>query len=50
VAPLIVFEGYKVASLGGASRYLEYVGRKASMVGEVGISKGLAPLRRCYNG
>jgi hypothetical protein len=41
VAPLIVFEGYKVASLGGASRYLEYVVRKASMVGEVGISKSL---------
>lgn len=40
-APLIVFEGYKVASLGGTSRYLEYVGRKTSMVGEVGISKSL---------
>lgn len=40
-APLIVFEGYKVASLGGASPYLEYVGRKTAMVGEVGISKSL---------
>ena len=40
-APLLVFEGYKVASFGGASRYLEYVGRKTSMVGEVGISKSL---------
>jgi hypothetical protein len=40
-APLIVFEGYKVASLGGASPYLEYVGRKTAMVGKVGIPKSL---------
>ena len=39
--PLLLFEAYKVMSLWDFPQYLEFAGRKASMVQDVGVSKSL---------
>jgi len=39
--PLVVFESYKLASLGGVPQYLQYAVRKVAMVQSVGISREL---------